>query len=62
MPIEKFPYLYEKFGRNPKGLAAIELKKKMKTIFIGICVKVKFQIKVKREIKVKKEKGDKEAK
>ena len=34
----------------------------MKTIFIGICVKVKFQIKVKREIKVKKEKGDKEAK
>ena len=56
MPIEKFPYLYEKFGRNPKGLAAIELKKKMKTIFIGICVKVKFQI------KVNKEKGDKEAK
>ena len=28
MAIEKFPYLYEKFGRNPKGLAAIELKKK----------------------------------
>ena len=37
MPIEKFPYLYEKFGRNPKGLAAIELKKNENYFYRNLC-------------------------